>query len=264
MGKVWRRMRPFRPIRRAAKRWSQSVGVRLGLLPAPVDRGYVVCATPRSGSTYFCELLASTEQLGKPAEYLNTVGRRRYTDPNYPKNPRAQMEIIRSMGATPNGIYGVKMMPLHFRRARNRGDLFHALPNLKFLRIRRRDLLGQAISMSRAQQTGQFIASQRLRKTPVYDLLRIRTCLGDVLAMEASWDAVMPELGLQPLTFFYEDVVRDPQAAVDQVAALMGLAALPPINPALIRVTVLRGHESDDWRQRFLADTGEEFRHLAV
>lgn len=256
-------MRPFKPIRNAAKRWSRYLGVRLGLMPAPADRGYVVCATPRSGSTYFCELLASTDQLGKPAEYLNTVGRRKYTDPNYPKSTRAQMEIIRSMGATPNGIYGVKMMPLHFRRARSRGDLFHALPNLKLVRIRRRDLLGQAISMWRAQQTGQFVAAHRARKAPVYDAEKIRRCLGDVLAMEASWDAVIPELGLQPLTFDYEDVVRDPQAAVDRVAALMGLPALPPINPALIRVTVQRGHESDDWRQRFLADTGEEFRHLA-
>lgn len=257
-------MRPFRPIRNAARRWSRHLGVRFGLLPAPADRGYVVCATPRSGSTYFCELLASTGQLGKPQEYFNTVGRRKYTDPNYPKNPIVQMEIVRSMGATPNGIYGVKMMPLHFRRARNRGDLFHELPNLKFLRIRRRDLLGQAISMWRAQQTGQFVASHRRRKTPVYDLQRIRTCVGDVLAMEASWDAVMLELGLQPLTFDYEDVVRDPQAAVDRVAALMELAAPPPINRALIQVTVQRGHDTDDWRQRFLADTGEEFRHLAV
>jgi LPS sulfotransferase NodH len=242
---------------------SRHLGVRLGLLPAPADRGYVVCATPRSGSTYFCELLASTGQLGKPEEYFNTVGRRKYTDPNYPQNPFVQMEIVRSRGATPNGIYGVKMMPLHFRRARNRGDLFRELPNLKFLRLRRGDLLGQAISMWRAQQTGQFVASQRLRKTPVYNLQKIRTCLGDVLAMEASWDAVMLELGLQPLAFDYEDVVRDPQAAVDQVAALMGLAALPPVNPALIRVTVQRDHESDAWRRRFLAETGDEFRHLA-
>jgi LPS sulfotransferase NodH len=117
--------------------------------------------------------------------------------------------------------------------------------------------------LSRAQQSGQFIASQRAMRMPAYDAQEIRECIHAVQAMEASWDQVMRELGLQPLTFDYEDVVRDPQAAVDGVAALMDLAARPPINPALIQITVQRSHESDDWRHRFLADTGDEFRHLA-
>lgn len=245
-------------------RWKRRVAIHLGLLPAPANRGYVICATPRSGSTYLCELLASTGQLGKPEEYFNTVGRRKHTDPNYPKNPRAQVEIARFMGATPNGIYGVKIMLLQYHRARKRVDLFHALPNLEFLRIRRRDLLGQAISMWRAQQTGQYVASRRANRTPVYDAQKIRDYLDAVLVMDASWNALMLERGVQPLTFDYEDVVRDPQAAVDRVAALMGLAAPPPINRALVRVTVQRDQESDEWRRRFLADTGEEFRHLAV
>lgn len=259
-----RRIRPFRSIRNSAKRWGAYLGVRLGLLPAPRDRGYLICATPRSGSNYLCELLASTGQLGKPAEYFNTVGRRRYLDPNYPKHPRAQVEIIRSTGATPNGIFAAKIMPLQYRRACKRVDLLQALPNLKFLRLRRRDLLGQAISMARAQQSGQFMSSQQMRQTPVYDVQRIRDCIGAVGVMEATWDELMRELGVRPLALDYEDVVRDPQAAVDRVATLMGLVALPPINPALVQVKVQRDRESDEWRQRFLADTGAEFRHLAL
>jgi len=257
-------MRPFRRIRRSARRWSRQLGKRLGLLPRLADHGYMICATPRSGSNYLCQLLASTGQLGNPLEYFNTVGRRKHSDPNYPKDPLAQIDIIRSTGATPNGIYAVKVLPLQYRRASKRADPFHTMPNLKFLRLRRRDVIGQAISLSRARQTGQITSSDRARKTPVYDAADIMNCIRTVRAMEASWDRVMRELGVEPLTLEYEDVMRDPQAAVDRVAALMGLAALPPINPALIHVTVQRDHESDAWRQRFLADTGEEFRHLAV
>jgi LPS sulfotransferase NodH len=258
-----RRVRPFRHIRRSATRLGQTLGMRLGLLPRLAEDGYMICATPRSGSNYLCQLLASTGQLGNPMEYFNTVGRRKHTDPNYPKHPRAQIGIIRSMGATPNGIYAVKVLPLQYRRARNRTDLFHELPNLKFVRLRRRDLLGQAISLSRAEQSGQFTTSQRARRTPSYDTQAIRACVHAVQAMESSWDQVMLELGLQPITFEYEDVVRDPQAAVDRVADLMRLAAPAPINPALVQISVQRGHESDDWRRRFLAETGGEFRHLA-
>jgi len=256
------RVRPFRRFRTSAKRWGRHLGIRLGLLPPLADCGYVICATPRSGSNYLCQLLASTEQLGNPIEYLNATGRRKHTDPKYPKDPRAQIDIIRSMGATPNGIYAVKVLPLQYRRARKRVDLFNELPNLKFLRLRRRDLLGQAISLSRAEQSGQITSSDRVRRNPIYDVEDIRSCIRAVRAMESTWDQVMLEFGVQPLTFEYEDVMRDPQAAVDRVAALMGLAASPRINPALVRVTVQRDRETDAWRQRFLADTGEESRHL--
>jgi trehalose 2-sulfotransferase len=262
VGGLHRGIRPFRQIRRSVRRWGRHLGIRLGLLPPLAHCGYVVCATPRSGSNYLCQLLASTGQLGNPLEYFNAVGRRKHTDPRYPKDPRTQIEIIRSMGATPNGIYAVKVLPLQYRRARKKVDLFRELPNLKFLRLRRGDLLGQAISLSRAEQTGQIMASNRARRKPIYDAEDIRSRIRTVLAMESTWDQVMLELGVQPLTFEYEDVMREPQAAVDRVAALMGLAAPPPINPALVLVTVQRDRETEAWRQRFLADTNEEFRHI--
>jgi trehalose 2-sulfotransferase len=258
-----RDVRPFQRIRRSAGRWGRHLGIRLGLLPRFADCGYMICTTPRSGSNYLCQLLASTGQLGSPLEYFNTLGRRKHTDPKYPKDPRAQIDIIRSTGATPNGIYAVKVMPLQYYRVDKAVDLFHELPNLKFVRLRRGDLLGQAISVSRVQQTGQFRGSDRARAKPIYDAEDIRSCIRAAQARESIWDHVMLEFGVQPLTFEYEDIMRDPQAAVDQVAALMGLAASPPINPALVRVTVQRDHETEAWRQRFLADADEEFRYLS-
>lgn len=261
--KPHRGARPFRRMRRSARRWGLYLGARLGLVPRPADRGYMICATPRSGSNYLCQLLASTGQLGKPTEYFNTAARRTYTDPRYPKDRGAQIDIVRSMGATPNGIYAVKVLPLQYSRARRKIDLLRELPNLKFVRLRRRDRLGQALSLSRVRQTGQIMASKRANAEPIYDVQHIRSCIHDLQAREAIWDKVMLEFGAQPLVLYYEDVVRDPQAAVDQVAVLMGLAASSPINPVLVRVTVQRDRETDLWRQRFLADTSAEFQYLA-
>jgi LPS sulfotransferase NodH len=258
-----RGIRPLKRLRRSARRWSRQLGISLGLLPPLANRGYMICATARSGSNFLSQLLASTGQLGRPLEYFNTPARRIYTDPEYPKNRAAQIEIVRSIGATPNGIYAVKVLPNHYLRARKKIDLLNALPNLQFVRLRRHDLLGQALSMSRAGQTGQIMASKQAKAEAVYDAQDIRRCIRDVQVMESVWDQVLLEHGVQPLTFTYEDVVRNPQGAIDQVAALLGLAASPPINPELVRVTVQRDKVTDDWRQRFLADTGAEFRHLA-
>jgi trehalose 2-sulfotransferase len=257
-----RGVRPLQSIRRAARRWVRHFGIRLSLLPQLADRGYMICTTPRSGSNYLCQLLASTGQLGNPIEYFNTRSRRKHTDAKYPKDRNGQIDIIRSMGATPNGIYAVKVMPLQYRRAAMKVDLFRELPNLKLVRLRRRDVLGQAISVARVRQTGLFRASNRASGTSVYDFEDIGNCIQAVRARESMWDRLMLELGVQPLTLEYEDVMRDPQAAVDQIAALMGLATSPPIDPARVLVTVQRDRETDAWRQRFLADTGGEFRHL--
>jgi trehalose 2-sulfotransferase len=41
-----------------------------GVAPIDTQRSYVVCATPRSGSTLLCELLKTTEVAGRPEEYF--------------------------------------------------------------------------------------------------------------------------------------------------------------------------------------------------
>ena len=253
--------RALRRLRRWARRLAIALGCRLGLLPRRADRGYVICATPRSGSNYLCQLLASTGQLGRPLEYFNTQARQRHTDPAYPRDRDLQIDMVRTMGATPNGIYAAKILPLQYLRVTRKVDLFHALPNLKFVRLHRRDLLGQALSLSRVRQTGQIMAAKQANAAPVYNAADIRTCIRDVQAREAIWDQVMRAFGMRPLLLAYEDVMRDPQAAIDQVAALMGLAPMP-VNPDLVRVTVQRDRDTEAWRQRFLAETGDEFRHL--
>src|SRR6185369_1500081 len=155
LGKQWRRIRPFRHIRKMVKRWRHNFGVHLGLQSGPATHGYMICATQRSGSSYLSQLLASTRCLGNPAEYFNTPAWRK-TDSKYPKDPRAQFEIVRSLGATPNGIYGVKAHAFQIARMGEGIDPFRELPNLKLVRLLRSDMLSRAISLSRAKQSRQY------------------------------------------------------------------------------------------------------------
>lgn len=258
-----RRFRPFRRIRKAAVGWRHSVGLRLDLLRKRADRGYIICATSRSGSSYLCQLLASTGVLGNPLEYFNTSGRRRRTDPRYPADPRVQVDVIRTRGATSNGVYGVKIIGPQLRSIGDRVDPFRDLPKLALIRLQRRDLLAQAVSLARARQTKQFLATDRQRTEPVYSTEFILHCLQSVHKQESIWDAVMARLGVQPLTVTYEEILRDPQDAVDRIAALMGLALPVPADRSVITIRMQRDDVSIEWRERFLAETGNEFRHLA-
>ena len=119
-------------------------------------RGFAICTAPRSGSNFLSQLLSSTGQLGRPLEYFNGPGRRYFDDPNYPDDRGMQIDRILTMGATSNGIYGLKIFAHQYDWIEGQTQWTSMLPNLRFIFLRRRDMLGQAISWARALQTGQY------------------------------------------------------------------------------------------------------------
>jgi len=249
-------------IWKVPRRWRKRLAIHLGLAPKPADRGYMVCTSGRSGSTYLCRLLTSTGMLGRPREFFDyRVRVMEY--PDYPKHPRNQIKRIRTLGATANGIYGVKVFPTHLNRTDQYIDALHALPQLSFVRLIRRDILGTAISAVRAKQTHRFSSQELERHPPVYDERRIRRALENRLRHDEYWSRLFEERGIQPLILEYETLAREPQAAVDAVATLMGIALPVPIDFAKVTIKVQRDTINAEWRQRFLAETGEEFLHLA-
>lgn len=106
------------------------------------DRSYLVCASPRSGSTLVCHALAETGVAGKPEEYFEALrysgrprrpeeyflgvedqsirdhlGERSIGDESPPRSPlwsRAAydryLEWALDAGTTPNGVFGAKLM----------------------------------------------------------------------------------------------------------------------------------------------------------
>lgn len=224
---------------------------------APTLRGYAVCGAPRSGSNYLCELLSATRTLGRPREYFNTEARRRLDDPDYPDDPEAQAARVLTMGATANGIYALKLFPGLFDRIAPHIQLTHVLPNLRFVRLRRRDVLGQAISWVRSIQTGVFRSTEKAAAEPRYDAMLIRTYIGQVCQRSARWDMYFARTGLAPLELVYEDVADDPQTAIERVADLMQVTPRPHIDFSVVRLRMQRDQVSQAWRERFLTECGD-------
>jgi LPS sulfotransferase NodH len=252
-------IRPLRIARKLLERFGGS-GLRK---PPPGDRGYLICSSPRCGSTYFCELLASTGVLGVPREYLNVGGRWGRLDRDRPTDLHALLDRALRAGATPNGIYGLKVHADHFRAIAAVVDPLRMLPNLKLVRIRRQDVLAQAISWARAQATHQFRATDHQKHAPTYDAAAIRRLLGELIEQNAAWERLFAAVGRVPLEVEYERLLGTPQREVNRVAHLMGLSVPVPIAPQHVKVAIQRDELNAGWRSRFLAETGDEFRHLA-
>ena len=223
-------------------------------------RGYAICTVPRSGSNWLGQLLGSTGVLGNPLEYFNGPGRRQLTDPSYPDDPQQQVERVLTMGKTPNGIYGVKLFAPQFQEIESRVRLSRDLPNLRFIFLRRQDVLGQAISWARALQTHQYRTTQAVQGDMFYDPALILDRIRQIFLEYSQWSAYFARTGMSPIEILYEDLLDDPWPAVDRIAGLFGHRRDVQIRPDRIDIEIQRDAVNEEWRRRFLAEAGDRDR----
>ncbi len=157
---------------------------------------YLICATPRCGSTLLCEALSSTGRAGRPAEYFEGL-----IGTNAPRQPRQYFKYISpeldallpqtaphptpelararnygeyldwvfEQGTTPNGVFGAKVMWGHVpdlairlrtwsgSPAATEADAIRAaFPTARFVWITRTNRVAQAVSLWKAIQTQQW------------------------------------------------------------------------------------------------------------
>lgn len=217
------------------------------------QRGYVICAEPRSGTTFLCQLLRSTGQLGNPREYVLHSGMARALEAG-----AAGIDDLLAQASTPNGIYGIKLFSHQFDVV-SRAHLFDRLPACAFIHVERRDLLGQAISHVKATQTRRFRAASPEGRPPVYDRRAIERALRAILRDQARWREYFAINAIEPLVLVYEDIVREPGETVEAVARLVGLDGRAAFDPAKLPERQADA-SSAEWRQRFLDEAGDRNR----
>lgn len=160
---------------------------------------YLVCATPRSGSTFLCHILTNTGIAGKPEEYFQPpiVRPQDYFDTGeatdvtelltmpWPDSEPIELtsweghsyadylQKVIEENTTLNGVFGAKLMWGHldhfidnFRGLPQYGGLSvpnllsTAFPNLQYIWVRRREKLRQAVSLWKAIQTWTWKAGE--------------------------------------------------------------------------------------------------------
>jgi LPS sulfotransferase NodH len=220
------------------------------------QRGYAICTQPRSGSNLLCQVLSSTDRLGYPLEYFNGPGRRALGLTDFPDAAELQIEAILRLGATPNGVYAVKLFASQFAAFSRRLRWMDLLPNLHFVYLSRDDLLGQAISWARALQSEQYRSTQPARQAAVYDADLIRSRLMTIVRERAQWEAFFARTGIKPLRIVYERFLEDRSGYVDRVADLMDIES-PVVDQRRVDLVIQRDAVTEQWQQRFRAEHGD-------
>lgn len=219
------------------------------------EKGYAICGEPRSGSTYLAQLLQSTGVLGRPFEFFRTVQAAAAAE----RDPVGELERMVREASSPNGVYGFKIFAWQFDFAEKSGWA-DRLPGLHFVHLERLDLLGQAISLVRAEQTGRYFPGQPAHAEPRYDRSAIARALRRLALNQARWRLWFARNGIVPLRLTYEGVVADPPAAARAVGAHLGIAEPFEIRLDQVDVPIARDEVNQAWRAAFLADSHDRSR----
>jgi trehalose 2-sulfotransferase len=249
---------------------------------------FLVCATPRSGSTLLCKSLSKTGRAGRPEEYFECLahsGRprepREYfegvqdasllellpeTEASSPDTEPVEAKVRRQFerSTTDNGVFGTKLMWGHLEDLALRleqpvdampADLSRLFREPRYVFVTRADKVAQAVSLWKAVQTRSWNADTSQRAEPVYHEAGIHHLVRQLEEQDDAWRVWFASHGLEPFTVEYERLDRDHHAEVAAVLEQLDLGHVPAPDPPTRRQADER---SDRWAQRYRKARGLE------
>lgn len=187
---------------------------------------------------------------------------------------RAVFHAAQQKGSTQNGIFGLRMQRPSFAYFAEKMALLYPAPETDrdrfeaafgktlFVHLSRRDKLEQAISLTRAQQSGLWHRNadgtelERLApsKAPRYDAAEIARNLDEMIACDQAWEDWFATEDIHPLRLTYEDLSADPGAQSARVLRHMGVdcGIMQGITPPVAK---LADQVNADWKKRFERDS---------
>lgn len=196
---------------------------------------YAILTTPRSGSTYLCDLLNSTAIAGHPSEHLRLATQElaRHCNFNYLK----LLDNLLEYRTTSNGVFGTKLIShFLFELQRTKPDFQQIFQSIEqFILLIRKDKLAQAISLVLAQKTEVWHLHSDARKTSYQSELESIEIddhlLNDVEQkvifieqQEARLKKILADHQIQPLVVVYEDILDDAPAEINRILDFLKIA----------------------------------------
>jgi trehalose 2-sulfotransferase len=212
---------------------------------------YILCSSPRSGSTLLAQALAAMG-AGHPGEYLNRalVGAPGHSGPDdfMRPTPAAYVERLRREH-TVNGVFGLKTHYADLVRypeiCDNLGRLF---PDAEYISITRRNVLRQALSAARAAQTMAWTSHLLEKKYPRFRYGAALKHVVRTLREVELWERFYAAHGVKPLRVLYEDLDEDYHGTMRKVVDFLGVSGSVPPPPLRKQADAT----TEEWVERFL------------
>ena len=242
---------------------------------SPVN-AYILCSTPRTGSTLLCSLLQATGVAGYPESYFRSqdiAARAKawgicrqdgsFTFEDY-------LNCVLERGRSTNDVFSTRVMwgtmaelTSNLRLIGTAGDdlevLSQAFGTTKFVYLERIDRVAQAISRLRAEQTHVWHVTDSAdhanpKREAFYNEAAIQHYIDESEAHDRAWNKWFHQNNILPLRLNYEDLDAAAIPVVHQVLDFIGVDHPKiPITASNVRMA---DDMSAEWAQRFRSNTG--------
>jgi len=227
---------------------------------------YLICATPRSGSSLLCNLMANTGIVGKNNSERISTDLIKSTDWNKVDLKEFFKKIFGST-STPNGVSGFKIQghqiknlvkelnKTHRYRKVSVNNIIKFFPkNLKYIWLSRKDKVRQAISLSKVWKSGiLFINKKKKRRPPIdiaFDSGSIMGAVEKIREEEVIWRNFFEKNKIEPLKLEYEEVTRDFRGTLIKI---LNYFEVPVPKSLIVKTYLLKQSDelSEKWIERY-------------
>ena len=238
----------------------------------PRPDSYLICATPRSGSTLLCGLLRSTGVAGRPESYFRIPDEAAWAESwRIPRDRAGRFDYrdyVRAAiaaGSTENGLFGARVMwgtvaemvtrlgAVHPTRGSTDHDvLSRAFGRIQFVHLWREDSVAQAVSWVRAEQTSRWQHGDLAApgRGLCFDFAEISACVQKIRQHHEGWRDWFAAMDLEPHVLTYEALVDDMPGATRDILDFLGTRFDGDIAPAHQR---LADEVNAEWIGRYRA-----------
>ncbi|MEL7529059.1 MAG: Stf0 family sulfotransferase [Pseudomonadota bacterium] len=218
-------------------------------------QAYVLCTSPRSGSTLLCKLLAATGQAGNPKSYFHEpdldawqtyldLETRRFAT----KRDRltALFAAAREKGASGTGVFGLRLQRHSFDFLFRQLETLHpgempmaakfeaVFGKTLFIHLTRSDKVAQAVSFIKASQTvlwhkaadGTELERLAPPGEPAYDRDQIRAQADLMEGYDLSWVNWFENERIEPMRITYAELSESPQKVAGDILEKLGRDAV--------------------------------------
>ena len=240
---------------------------------------YIICSTPRSGSTLLCDLLTATKVAGRPqsyfmtqfysdwARYLNVSMENWNSDNEF---DQCYLNAVLMEGVGDSQVFGLRMQRESLEDLNTRLCQFYpdkqsdktrfsaAFGTTHYIHISRKDKIAQAVSLLRAEQSGLWhIHTDRTERerlklghAPHYNAKALSKLVTKLEKQDASWLDWFSQQSIQPIPITYERLSADPKNTLANTLSALGLepSIAEMVEP---RTAKMSSNESSEWIERF-------------
>ena len=237
-------------------------------------KSYIICTSPRSGSTLLCKYLTATGQAGAPQSYFHKPSRAAWAGAQGLPADSPLADIVaaaRHTGTAGTGLFGLRLQRPSFDFLMQQLDLLH--PDLRsdtdriqagfgttaYIHLTRGDKVAQAVSLIAARQTGLWhrtadgaeMERSAAPQPPRYDAQAITRTLALLTQYDRDWRLWFAQQNLKPLEIHYDALVAQPLETLTRIVRHLGLE--PPHHPPTAQTAQLADHVNRAWIAQYRA-----------